>query len=75
MFDMLGAPLWALGLPPLVAFVAALTYALAPHRRRDSVLRGVLIVSVGLSALEGMVLALLFGFLVLFSASGGMGNF
>lgn len=47
---------------------------LAPHRR-DTGLRTVVIVSVALTALEAMVLALLFGFLVLFSTSGGMENF
>ena len=72
---MLGTPIWLMAIPPFVAFVAVLTYVLAPHRRRDSALRSVLLVSVSLTALEVMVLALLFGFLVLFSASGGMGNF
>jgi hypothetical protein len=48
---------------------------MAPHRRRDTGLRSVLIVSIALTALEVMVLALLFGFLVLFSTSGGMENF
>lgn len=72
--DMLGAPIWVMAIPPMVAFVTVLTYVFAPHRR-DTGLRSVLIVSVALTALEAMVLALLFGFLVLFSASGGMGNF
>jgi hypothetical protein len=75
MLDMLGTPIWVMAVPPLVAFVTVLTYVLAPRRRRDPGLRSVLIVSVALTALEGMILALLFGFLVLFSTSGGMENF
>lgn len=75
MLDMLGAPIWMMAAPPLVALVTVLTYVLAPRRRRDPGLRSVLIVSVALTALEAMVLALLFGFLVLFSSSGGMQNF
>jgi hypothetical protein len=75
MLDMLGTPVWVIAIPPLVAFVAVLTYVLAPHRRRDTGLRSVLIVSVAFTALEAMVLALLFSFLVLFSISGGMENF
>jgi ATP/ADP translocase len=72
---MLGGPIWLLAIPPLVALVSVLVYVTVPRYRRHPALRGALIVSVGLTALEVMLGGLLFAFLVLWSASGGMENF
>jgi hypothetical protein len=72
---MIGAPIWLLAIPPLVASVSVVAYAASPRRRREPGLRSVLIASVALTAIEAMLLALMFGFLLLWAASGGMENF
>ena len=72
---MFGLPIWVAVIPPLAAAVAVVGWLAAPRLRRVGAFRGVLIVAVGLTALEAMVGALLLGFLVLFSLSGGMQNF
>jgi hypothetical protein len=68
--EMLGVPLWVLSTPPLAAFLTVLTYSTAPQLRRDAALRRILIISIGLTALEAMVLVLLFGFLVFTTGAG-----
>jgi len=61
--------------PPLVALAAIVTWFRAPQFRRDGTLRGVLIVSVGLAALEVLLVLLIAGFLLLLSLSGGVEDF
>ena len=72
---MLPVPAWVLAIAPLAALVCVGLWTVAPRRRRDPALRSVLIVSVGIAAIEAVVAMLLVGFLVLFSVSGGMENF
>jgi hypothetical protein len=58
-----------IAIPPLVALGVGATWAFRPDLRRDATLRGALIVSVSVAAIEAMLAALGFGFLWLMSTS------
>jgi len=63
------------GVAPTVAAISAILYATSPRRQRDGMVRGALILSVSLTAVEGLVGALIVGFLVLLQVTGGVRDF
>jgi hypothetical protein len=60
---------WLLAIPPVVALGVIGTWVARPDLHRDATLRGALIVSVSIAAIEAMVGALGVGFLWLVSRS------
>jgi hypothetical protein len=76
MLEPLGVQLLVLaGVAPTVAGISAILYATSPRRQRDGVVRGALILSVSLTAIEGLVGALIVGFLVLMRLTAGGRDF
>jgi hypothetical protein len=71
---LIGYPVTMLALvPPILAFVLIAVWAVTPARHRDPAFRAVLLVAVGLAALE-LILAPA-GMIVVFILSGGFKNF
>jgi hypothetical protein len=58
-----------IAIPPLVALGVGATWMFQPDLRRDATLRGALIVSVSVAAIEAILGALAVGFLWLMSMS------